>query len=117
MTASIAARRTSCRYRLLFAAFRIVNVPVAQTSPGVERAVGLQHGHPPIRPCPARSPNRAMTGHHRPAGRDERSGSNVVPSRSGISVFRNGHTIRSGACTLAAASIAGAELTTATDTS
>ena len=47
-SASIAARRTSWRYRLLLPTSRVRKVRVAHTVAGVELAVGLEHRHAPL---------------------------------------------------------------------
>ena len=48
-SASIAARRTSCRYRLLLPTSRARKARVAHTVAGVELAVGLEHRDAPCR--------------------------------------------------------------------
>ena len=115
-TASIAARRTSWRYRLLLPASRVRNVRARPDVAAVDLAGRLEHRHAPLRhPELDRPVERGRPAVALRAGVHDQA---AVPlqTTSGMIVLSIGQTISSGAWRATAASIAALESTTSTAT-
>ena len=116
-SASIAARRTSWRYRLLLPTSRVGKVRAAHTSPASTSPLASSTVTPHSR-APSSIAQSSDDGPRSPLGPGCTTRQRCFAQiDSGISVLRNGHTISCGRCAPTAASIAAAESTTATVTS